>query len=172
MRLPSLSAILLIGLLASTTRAQALSLDMAGGLFNEPAGFTVTGGQPGDLWVLCFADTQGPTPISLLDPADPRNWDLDLSMFTYPGFFGTLPAAATLDDGRVLVCGGNDDQNNVLASAEIYNPATNTITPTGSMSQARYFHAAVKLADGRVMVFGGSTVVDASSPINAALAIV
>src|SRR4030095_9702776 len=92
MRLPYLSAILLISLLASTTRAQALSLDMAGGLFNEPARFTVTGGQPGDLWVLCFADTQGPTPISLLDPADPRNWDLDLSMFTYPGFFGTLPA--------------------------------------------------------------------------------
>ena len=63
-------------------------------------------------------------------------------------------AGITLDDGRFLICGGNDDFNNVLASAEIYDPATNAITPTGSMAQARYFHSLVKLGDGRVMAMG------------------
>lgn len=82
-------------------------------------------------------------------------------------------AAVALDNGRVLVCGGNDDLNNVQTSAELYDPATNTIQPTGSMAQKRYFHSLVKLADGRVMALGGSTAVNASgTAFDAAIAIV
>jgi hypothetical protein len=42
-----------------------------------------------------------------------------------------------------------------LASAEVFDPATNTWTPTGSMSQARDLFQAVLLQDGRVLVAGG-----------------
>lgn len=292
--LPAL-ALALAPHLAPAAAAQGLDLDVSGGIANENWRFTLNGGQPGDYWVLAFADTMGPTPIVFVDPNDSRYWDLDLSMFSYAGAFGVLPAGSpcfqlqnvyfptfygahlygqaftlpgattlvdllsnniaivvapghgasvdtigkpsrsrafmpgarlpngnhivfggndgalqggtylasvdlferrildvktapavpdlsttrsfhqgiALNDGRVLVCGGNDDFNNVLSSAEIYDPATNTLTPTGSMSQARYFHSLVKLADGRVMALGGSTAVNASgTAFDAAIAIV
>ncbi|MBI3820625.1 MAG: hypothetical protein HY286_18200 [Planctomycetes bacterium] len=279
---------------APSARAQ-LTLDVSGGIMNENWNFTVTGGNPGQYWVIGLADTMGPLPINFLTgDNDPRSWDLDVTMFSYPAGIGTLPAtnpvwqfqnvyagfegyyvycqaftapgfpffidelsndvvivvapghgaavdtvgkpvrsrafmpgaplsngnqvifggndgalsggtylksvelfarklqtitsdpsipnmsiersfhrAQTLNDGRVLVAGGNDDLNNVLTSAEIYDSNANTFTTTGSMAQKRYFHSMVKLSDGRVMVLGGSTAVDASgSQTQAALAIV
>lgn len=63
-------------------------------------------------------------------------------------------------DGRVLVAGGISQdatgQNVALASAEVYDPATGAFTPTANdMSSVRFFHAAVRLRDGRVLITGG-----------------
>jgi len=68
--------------------------------------------------------------------------------------------ATLLSDGRVLVAGGGIGQviPNVispLATAEVYDPATNTWTQTGSMKEMRDRHTATLLADGRVLVVGG-----------------
>jgi hypothetical protein len=64
--------------------------------------------------------------------------------------------ATLLDDGRVLLAGGNRQGAGSTALAEIYDPATKSFTPTGNnMSQPRQGHAAVKLRDGRVLVLGG-----------------
>jgi centrosomal CEP192-like protein/galactose oxidase-like protein len=64
--------------------------------------------------------------------------------------------------GRVLIAGGMSDKGNVLATAELYDPASSTFTRTsGAMSTARRLHAAALIsgcgcaADGRVLIAGG-----------------
>jgi len=55
----------------------------------------------------------------------------------------------------VLLIGGSNNTVGTLATAELYDPAAGTFTPTGSMSQPRYYAAGVLLPDGRVLVTGG-----------------
>jgi Kelch motif len=64
-------------------------------------------------------------------------------------------AAARLPDGRVLVVGGSDGNVPFHSSAEIFDPKTNTFSPTGSMSSPRFNPVAAPLPDGRVLVAGG-----------------
>jgi N-acetylneuraminic acid mutarotase len=63
--------------------------------------------------------------------------------------------AIRLQDGKVLVTGGNDLTGTALVSSELYDPASGTWTATGSLGTARVTDA-VLLADGRVLVAGGS----------------
>lgn len=68
--------------------------------------------------------------------------------------------AATLPDGRVLITGGvglNDQGwGEYLASAELFDPETNTFQATGSMTAGRDGNATITaLADGRVLLTGG-----------------
>ena len=63
--------------------------------------------------------------------------------------------ATLLKDGKVLVTGGWN--GGTLASAEIYDPASETWTPTvGNMTQPRYHHQATLLPNGKVLISGGS----------------
>ena len=66
--------------------------------------------------------------------------------------------AAPLPDGRVLVAGGSyyDGGDHYLASAEVFDPATNAFTAVGEMGIARVRAAAAPLPDGRVLVAGGN----------------
>ncbi len=69
--------------------------------------------------------------------------------------------ATLLADGRVLITGGywtNGDHWSVLSSAEVYDPATGTFSPIGSMGTARAGHTATRLGDGRVLIAGGSKI--------------
>jgi hypothetical protein len=61
-----------------------------------------------------------------------------------------------LANGKVLVVGGTDGTNNLLASAEIYSSSTGVWTDTGSMATARGSFAAVLLKTGKVLVAGGA----------------
>ena len=71
--------------------------------------------------------------------------------------------ATKLTNGKVLVAGGFTDPTSsanaqpVLTSAELYDPATGTWAPTGSMATRRALHVAQLLPNGKVLVAGGRT---------------
>ncbi|MBI1801849.1 MAG: hypothetical protein HY259_03560 [Chloroflexi bacterium] len=62
--------------------------------------------------------------------------------------------ATLLPDGQVLIAGGFDAEHG-LSSAELFDPATRTFSPTGPMSVARYSHTATLLPNGKVLIAGG-----------------
>ncbi|WP_437670256.1 kelch repeat-containing protein [Sorangium sp. So ce131] len=66
-----------------------------------------------------------------------------------------LHTATRLDDGRVLVVGGQDLVK-TLSSAELFDPGTGRWTAVSSMATPRRAHTATLLRDGRVLVAGGS----------------
>ena len=63
-----------------------------------------------------------------------------------------LHTAAVLLNGQVLVAGGF-----ILASTELYDPATELWSATGSMTTERYGHTETLLPNGQVLVAGGGT---------------
>jgi len=68
--------------------------------------------------------------------------------------------ATLLSDGKVLVGGGLTGPGKfgpVLASVELYDPASGTWTETGSPATARYSHTATLLDNGKVLFAGGIT---------------
>ena len=67
--------------------------------------------------------------------------------------------ALLLNDGRVLVSGGNGQYGDWLSTIEIYNPARRTsvvVKPPADMQKLPIDPTVVLLADGRVLIAGGS----------------
>jgi hypothetical protein len=66
-----------------------------------------------------------------------------------------IHTSTVLADGRVLVAGGYALGDGPLASASLYDPATNKFSPTGSLAEARGEQSSTRLPDGRVLIAGG-----------------
>ncbi|CAF1232959.1 unnamed protein product [Rotaria sp. Silwood1] len=69
--------------------------------------------------------------------------------------------ASVLPNGKVLVAGGYGGYDGYsywrdLSSSELYDPITGIWTKTGNMNLGRYHHTASVLANGKVLVAGGS----------------
>lgn len=95
--------------------------------------------------------TAGVAYPAMLDP----EWSSAASMATARAYH-----TATILNGspdRVLVVGGlGPGSYNVLNSAEVYDPTTDTWAAYGTMTTARYAHAAMRFgSDGSIMVAGG-----------------
>ncbi len=75
-----------------------------------------------------------------------------------PRFFHT---ATLLQKGKVLIAGGSSSADtsglptNALTTVELYDQATRKFTATGSMKAPRYYHTALLLQNGRVLIAGG-----------------
>lgn len=67
----------------------------------------------------------------------------------------SLHSATQLPDGRWLVAGGVDQNNDPQADCEIYDPVADTFTVCAPMLVPRMGHTATLLANGRVLVTGG-----------------
>ena len=104
----------------------------------------VVGGDTGDQVGLATAE--------LYDP-DTGRWTA-----TAPMSDGrTLLAATVMEDGRVLAVGGfwGGATSNYLASAELYDPDTDSWSRDARLAAPRYIHTATLLDDGTVLVVGG-----------------
>ena len=66
-------------------------------------------------------------------------------------------AATRLDDGRVLITGGQVGSL-ISSDVEIFDPATGESTFAALLQQPRTGHASALLADGTVLIVGGTTV--------------
>ncbi|WP_224362718.1 Kelch repeat-containing protein [Hyalangium versicolor] len=69
------------------------------------------------------------------------------------------PKAVELASGKVLIAGGYYPyypNSGDVATAQIYNPTTNSWSLTNPMTTARYGHSIVRLASGKVLVASGS----------------
>ena len=88
---------------------------------------------------------------------------------TFAACAATLGAARTshtssvLQDGRVLLVGGRGTAG-ALASVEIYDPVSDTLSAAAVLSSARSQHTATVLSDGRVLVVGGVSIDDPADP--------
>jgi WD40 repeat protein len=127
----------------------------AASLFGPRASMTATLLQNGQL-LIAGGDAARNSPQLTAEIYDPG-----ANIFTQSGRLHDGRSAHTatlLPDGSVLFIGGtpNYDDATVLASAELYNPATGEFTYTNDMNIQRYKHAAVLLQDGNVLVIGGS----------------
>jgi hypothetical protein len=138
--------------LAFRTRRSAASpveLPLPGGARSAAASVTLadgrllTSGGFGPAGVLAAADALDPTDLDVAPIAsmlEPR-WG---------------HALARLADGRVLAAGGYGRTNDVLASVELYDPATDRWSAAPySLAAPRALHRLIVLPSGRVAVVGG-----------------
>ena len=120
--------------------------------------------------VLAMGGMNGTKALASAELYDPGTgiWTATGSMVSHAGAgAGWAHFTATLlRDGKVLVAGGvgGTGFDLLLASAELYDPATGTWAATGSMLTPRADHTATLLSDGRVLVAGGQP----SSPVASA----
>jgi hypothetical protein len=63
-----------------------------------------------------------------------------------------------LPSGRVLIAGGYADNTgtNVVATTDLYHPATNTITAGPDMNDQRGLASRTLLPNGKVLIAGGT----------------
>jgi len=112
--------------------------------------------------VLLTGGFPGGSGISFLSSAELYNPATGIFTTTI-GSMTTARASHTqtlLNNGQVLIAGGYSTTlaGSDLSSAELYDPATETFTATGSMTTARGNHTATLLTNGQVLIVGGQLI--------------
>jgi hypothetical protein len=145
-------------LLAGGGTATAEIYDPTAGTFTTTAG-TMTVARSGHTATLLpdgtvlIAGGSGDATAEIFSPANGGTFTLTTGTMTAARHYHT----ATLLSGQVLLAGGEDSSSaNIptLASAEIYDPTSQTFTSTGSLTTSRELHTATLLG-GSVYAIGG-----------------
>jgi N-acetylneuraminic acid mutarotase len=138
---------------------------VAGPTFNGVRTFHTATLLPDGRVLLAGGYDNGDDPLDtarLFNPAGAGSWSAAGSLAT-ARYWHT---ATLLPTGKVLVAGGSNQSNpanpqlptTALGTSELYDPVTNSWSPTGSFpaGRARWGHTATLMQDGKVLVVGGS----------------
>jgi hypothetical protein len=68
----------------------------------------------------------------------------------------TYNSVTLLNNGKVLIAGGQDNRSNTLSETELYDSSTGTFTATGNMTTPRMSQTATLLPNGKVLIAGGN----------------
>ena len=125
------------------------------GSLNTPRdGFTATLLATGQVLVAGGVDNSDATLNSaeLYDPST-ETWSFTSNLVTARFFHTATPLA----DDRILVGAGWTDDffQTVTSTAELYDPIAGTWSSTARLNEARVFHTATRLPDGKVLIAGG-----------------
>lgn len=69
----------------------------------------------------------------------------------------SFPFMVTLQNGKALIAGGSDANNNSIDSAELYDPATGVWSYTGNLNTPRRDMSMILLNDGRALIAAGTS---------------
>jgi N-acetylneuraminic acid mutarotase len=118
---------------------------------------TATQLQNGKVLIVGGVLSSASDPVATAEVYDPAT-----GIFTMTGAMATAReqhTATLLADGRVLIVGGTTSPGTGdlqgTATVEVYDPSTGSFSVTGSMAEARTFHTATLLPNGKVLVAGG-----------------
>ncbi|MFL5345997.1 MAG: kelch repeat-containing protein [Hyalangium sp.] len=110
----------------------------------------------GKVLVTGGSDGRSVATATLYDPSS-NTWS-DAAPMSTPRWGHT---ATLLPNGKVLVAGGEDSflpwPSSIVATAELYDPASDTWTTTATMASVRSEYPATLLPNGKVLVTGGFT---------------
>ena len=101
--------------------------------------------------------TPTPTPMPTPTPA-PGGSFAPLGSTPTMNHARSAATATLLNNGKVLIAGGENNSNQVLASVDLYDGASNSFVPAASlptMNQARFNATATLLPSGKVLIAGG-----------------
>jgi len=139
-------------------------------LYNPSTGtFTTTGSLNTGRWyhtatlldngMVLIAGGYGPIGSNYGDLASAELYNPSTGMFTTLNntlnYARAQHTATVLNNGMVLLAGGNASYASQVAIAELYNPSTGIFTPTASLNANRYAHTATLLDNGMVLLAGG-----------------
>lgn len=69
----------------------------------------------------------------------------------------TLHSATLIHDGKVLIAGGENAMEQILTSAEVFTPSTESFNSVSGdlLSAPRAYHTSIDLDNGKIMLIGG-----------------
>jgi hypothetical protein len=135
----------------------------SGNLVTERAGHFAVLLQNGEVLIAGGANSSGDLASAELYNPTSGSFNSTGSLTTTRGSRVTLggPAVALLNNGQVLVAGG--DSTGI--SAELYNPTSGSFTPTGNLTTPRGGATATLLPNGQVLIVGGDGNFPASAEV-------
>lgn len=95
--------------------------------------------------------------------AMPQNFTVQVTLhgFAMTGSMNSARISHTatlLNDGSVLIVGGQDNTGTPVANSELYDSSSGTFALSGALATARYSHTSTLLGSGKVLVAGGDDI--------------
>jgi hypothetical protein len=125
-----------------------------GSLIQARFGHTATLLQNGNVLVVGgFSDPGGSTVVTSSELYSPLTGTFTPT--SNPNIPRAYHTATLLQNGEVLIAGGQIGGSQTTTSTELYNPNSDAFIPAGNMPAPRYNHTATLLNDGRVLIAEG-----------------